>query len=234
MTIQPSILQPTLQQRIGSILNSIQSQQVVQEVTLVGVSKTQPASSIEEAFNAGVSHFGENYLQEALAKQSMLTHLPIIWHFIGPIQSNKTQQIAQHFDWVDSVDREKIAQRLSEARVLHGKSPLSVCIQVNISHEESKSGVDEEELENLAQFISQCKGLILRGLMAIPDPSLNTDALRVQFKKMKYWFDQLQRKYSSLDTLSMGMSHDYLLAIQEGATQVRIGTGIFGVREKLK
>ncbi|HQT81050.1 MAG: YggS family pyridoxal phosphate enzyme [Ferrovum sp. 37-45-19] len=232
MSIQHSILQLTLGQRIDSIRNTIQELKVDNEVTLVAVSKTQPASLIAEAFQEGVTHFGENYLQEALTKQNTLKHLPIIWHFIGPIQSNKTALIAQQFDWVDSVDRQKIAQRLSEARLLSGKTPLSVCIQVNISHELSKSGVDEKELPQLAHCVSLCRGLQLRGLMAIPDPRLSDTELRMQFRKMKDWFDQLRQQYSSMDTLSMGMTQDYLMAISEGATQVRVGTGIFGVREK--
>ena len=169
-----------------------------------------------------------------MVKQADLSDLKIIWHFIGPIQSNKTQLIAQHFDWVESVDREKIAKRLSEARVESGKTPLSVCIQVNISHEESKSGVLEEDILGLAKAISQYQGLVLKGLMTIPDPTLDETELRTQFRKMKNWFNQLQYLYPTVDTLSMGMTHDYLVAIAEGATLVRIGTGIFGVREKNK
>lgn len=234
MSTQSTILQPTIPQRIEAISKAIESLPSSQEVTLVAVSKTQTSEAIRMAYQAGIRHYGENYLQEALTKQIHLSDLEIVWHFIGPIQSNKTQLIAQYFDWVESVDREKIATRLSEARITSGKTPLSVCIQVNISHEESKSGVAEGDILGLAKVISQCGGLVLRGLMTIPDPTLNETELRVQFKKMKNWFDQLQYLYPTVDTLSMGMTHDYLVAIEEGATLVRIGTGIFGVREKNK
>jgi len=234
MSTQPTILQPIIPQRIEAILKAISTLPISHQVTLVAVSKMQASDAIKVAYKAGIRHCGENYLQEALKKQSELSDLDIVWHFIGPIQSNKTQLIAQHFDWVESVDREKIAKRLSEARLESGKTPLSVCIQVNISHEESKSGVAEDDILGLAKIISQCQGLVLRGLMTIPDPMLDETDLRTQFRKMKIWFDQLQRLYPTVDTLSMGMTHDYLVAIAEGATLVRIGTGIFGVREKNK
>ncbi len=234
MSTEPTILQPIIPQRIEAILKAIDTLSSPQQVTLVAVSKMQTSDAIRVAYEAGIRHCGENYLQEALVKQADLSDLKIIWHFIGPIQSNKTQLIAHHFDWVESVDREKIAKRLSEARVESGKTPLSVCIQVNISHEESKSGVLEEDVLGLAKAISQYQGLVLKGLMTIPDPTLDETELRTQFRKMKNWFNQLQYLYPTVDTLSMGMTHDYLVAIAEGATLVRIGTGIFGVREKNK
>jgi pyridoxal phosphate enzyme (YggS family) len=174
--------------------------------------------------------FGENYLQEALDKQSQLADLAIEWHFIGPIQSNKTQLIAQHFDWVHSVDRLKVAQRLNDARP-NTLAPLQVCIQVNISNEESKSGVTQQELETLAKAISLMPQLKLRGLMAIPEPSTDNNKQRLQFKQVRECYDALLAKGFSLDTLSIGMSDDYPIAIEEGATIVRIGSALFGARQ---
>ncbi len=201
------------------------------EVTLIAVSKAKPAADIRAAFQAGQRHFGKNYLQEALSKQTELSDLAIEWHFIGPIQSNKTQPIAQHFAWVHGVDRLKIAQRLNDAR--QGmNAPLNICLQVNISGEESKSGIAPDQLIDLAQAVQNMPNLNLRGLMAIPDPSLSTEALRLQFAQMRTLFKQLTQQGYVLDTLSMGMSNDYTEAILEGATMVRIGSAIFGERNK--
>ncbi len=220
----------TLRERLQAIQQSIQhAQQSSMPVTLVAVSKTQPAHVIREAFNAGQTQFGENYLQEALEKQSQLTNLPIEWHFVGPIQSNKTQLIAQHFAWVHSVDRIKIAQRLNDARPAH-LPPLQICIQTNISNESTKSGVSIEELLPLAQAFKNFPNLKLRGLMAIPAPTNDIETQRVQFKAVKKAHEKLINHGFKLDTLSMGMSEDYLIAIEEGATLVRIGSKIFGAR----
>lgn len=209
-------------------------------VKLLAVSKAHPASSIVEAYNAGQRCFGENYLQECLEKQSQLSALgirDIEWHFIGPIQSNKTQAIAQNFAWVHGVDRLKIAQRLNDARAPIG-TPLNICIQVNISGEESKSGVPQNEVESLACAIVQLPHLKLRGLMTIPAPSQYAEEQRAQFHAMQLLFNQLKANlaYSAaeLDTLSMGMSDDYRMAIAEGATIVRVGSAIFGNRTYLK
>lgn len=196
-------------------------------IGLLAVSKTKPAAAVREAFAAGVRDFGENYLQEALDKQAELSELPLIWHFIGPIQSNKTKPIAEHFAWVHSVDRLKIAQRLSEQRPT-GLPPLNICLQVNVSAEASKSGCAPAELAALALAVSQLPNLRLRGLMAIPEPTDDVAAQRAAFARLRELRNGLPLP---LDTLSMGMSHDLDAAIAEGATWVRIGTALFGARD---
>ncbi|HEN8798843.1 TPA: YggS family pyridoxal phosphate-dependent enzyme [Pseudomonas putida] len=196
-------------------------------VQLLAVSKTKPASAIREVHAAGVRDFGENYLQEALTKQQELRDLPLIWHFIGPIQSNKTKAIAEHFDWVHSVDRLKIAQRLSEQRPA-GLAPLNICLQVNVSGEDSKSGCAPADLPALAKAVAALPNLHLRGLMAIPEPTVDRAAQERAFASLR----QLQEELVlGLDTLSMGMSHDLEAAIAQGATWVRIGTALFGARD---
>ncbi len=196
-------------------------------VGLLAVSKTQPAAAIRDAFAAGLRDFGENYLQEALDKQAELSELPLTWHFIGPIQSNKTKSIAEHFDWVHSVDRLKIAQRLSDQRPAE-LSPLNICLQVNVSGEASKSGCAPEELLQLAQAVAAMPQLRLRGLMCIPAPSEDPAEQRAAFARLRALRDELPLP---LDTLSMGMSQDLEAAIAEGATWVRIGTALFGARD---
>ena len=196
-------------------------------IGLLAVSKTKPAAAVREAYAAGIRDFGENYLQEALEKQAELSELPLIWHFIGPIQSNKTKPIAEHFAWVHSVDRLKIAQRLSEQRPT-GLPPLNICLQVNVSAEDSKSGCAPAELAALALAVSQLPNLRLRGLMAIPEPTDDVAAQRAAFARLRELRDGLPLP---LDTLSMGMSHDLDAAIAEGATWVRIGTALFGARD---
>lgn len=195
-------------------------------VQLLAVSKTKPAHDLREAYAAGLRDFGENYLQEALGKQLELADLPLIWHFIGPIQSNKTRAIAEHFDWVHSVDRLKIAQRLSEQRPAD-LPPLNICIQVNVSGEASKSGCTPADLPALANTINALPRLKLRGLMAIPEPTEDRAAQDAAFAAVQ----SLQASLNlPLDTLSMGMSHDLESAIAMGATWVRIGTALFGAR----
>ena len=196
-------------------------------VGLLAVSKTQPAAAIREAAAAGIRDFGENYLQEALDKQAELSDLPLAWHFIGPIQSNKTKSIAEHFDWVHSVDRLKIAQRLSDQRPT-ALPPLNICLQVNVSGEASKSGCAPEELPQLAQAVAAMPHLRLRGLMCIPAPSEDPAEQRAAFARLRALRDELPL---TLDTLSMGMSQDLEAAIAEGATWVRIGTALFGARD---
>ncbi|WP_249975219.1 YggS family pyridoxal phosphate-dependent enzyme [Vreelandella olivaria] len=199
---------------------------------LLAVSKTKPASMIRQAWQLGQREFGENYLQEALDKQAELSDLEdIVWHFIGPLQSNKTRPVAEHFCWVHSIDRLKIAQRLSEQRPEH-LSPLNVCLQVNISHEASKSGVMPEEVKALAQAVATLPKLRLRGLMAIPAPADGLVAQRKPFSALHQLLVELQSELpeAPLDTLSMGMSDDLEAAILEGATLVRLGTAIFGAR----
>ncbi|MNO71558.1 hypothetical protein D3C76_624760 [compost metagenome] len=196
-------------------------------IQLLAVSKTKPASAIREIHAAGVRDVGENYLQEALTKQQALGDLPLIWHFIGPIQSNKTKAIAEHFDWVHSVDRLKIAQRLSEQRPA-GLAPLNICLQVNVSGEDSKSGCAPADLPALAKAVAALPNLRLRGLMAIPEPTDDRAAQEAAFATLR----QLQEGLGlGLDTLSMGMSHDLEAAIAQGATWVRIGTALFGARD---
>ncbi len=198
-------------------------------VGLVAVSKTQTADKVREAYQAGQHAFGENYLQEALNKQTELEDLAIEWHFIGPIQSNKTQPIAQQFSWVHGVDRLKIAQRLSDARPVD-LAPLQICLQVNISGEASKSGVSPNELWDLVKAVSALPRLTLRGLMTIPEPTDNETLQRQQFTQMRTLLKDLNQQGIALDTLSMGMSSDYKIAIEEGATIVRVGSAIFGAR----
>ncbi|ATP52540.1 YggS family pyridoxal phosphate-dependent enzyme [Pseudomonas putida] len=196
-------------------------------IQLLAVSKTKPASAIREIYAAGVRDVGENYLQEALTKQEALRDLPLIWHFIGPIQSNKTKAIAEHFDWVHSVDRLKIAQRLSEQRPA-ALAPLNICLQVNVSGEDSKSGCAPADLPALAEAVAKLPNLRLRGLMAIPEPTDDRAAQEAAFASLR---TLQQRLGLGLDTLSMGMSHDLEAAIAQGATWVRIGTALFGARD---
>ncbi len=198
-------------------------------VKLLAVSKAQTADKLRTAYLAGQRAFGENYVQEAINKQAELSDCAIEWHFIGPIQSNKTALIAQHFDWVHSVDRLKIATRLNEARPQNA-APLNVCIQINSSDEDSKSGVDIASLAILATEINAMPNLKLRGIMAIPAPTKDLAKQRAQFKIVADAFKNLQQQGFKLDTLSIGMSDDYVAAIHEGATIVRIGSALFGLR----
>ncbi|MCQ4294344.1 YggS family pyridoxal phosphate-dependent enzyme [Pseudomonas stutzeri] len=222
----------TIEKNIAKVAARIReaAQAVDRDPTTVGllaVSKTQSAATIREAAEAGVQDFGENYLQEALDKQAELSDLSLIWHFIGPIQSNKTKPIAEHFDWVHSVDRLKIAQRLSDQRPAQ-LPPLNICLQVNVSCEASKSGCAPEELHQLAQAVAALPNLRLRGLMCIPAPSDDPAEQRAAFARLRALRDELPL---TLDTLSMGMSQDLEAAIAEGTTWVRIGTALFGARD---
>ena len=203
------------------------SERELTTVQLLAVSKTQPAIAIRAAAACGIADFGENYLQEALQKQQALADLALCWHFIGPIQSNKTKAIAEHFRWVHSVDRLKVAERLSSQRPPE-LPPLNILLQVNISNEQSKAGCTPEDLPALAQAVAKLPHIQLRGLMAIPLPSTSTDAMHEPFARLRKLRDSLGLP---LDSLSMGMSHDLETAISEGATWVRIGTALFGARE---
>ena len=198
-------------------------------VTLVAVSKAQGVEAIREAHAAGQHHFAENYVQEALEKMQQLNDLPVEWHFIGPLQSNKTRAVAESFAWVQSVDREKIACRLSESRPA-ALPPLNVCLQVNISGEATKSGVPRFEAEHLAHAVAALPRLRLRGLMTIAQPGLSEPETRAQFRALHELFEDLKEKDYAIDTLSMGMTQDLELAIAEGSTMVRVGTAIFGER----
>lgn len=196
-------------------------------VGLVAVGKSWPAEALAEAYGHEQRDFGENYLQEALAKQDALSGLDIVWHFIGPIQSNKTRPLAERFHWVHGVDRWKIAQRLSEQRPAD-LPPLNLCIQVNVSLEPSKAGVSLAELRELAESIVALPRIRLRGLMAIPAPTDDVDRQRLAFRRVREALESLG--LAGLDTLSMGMSGDLESAVMEGATLVRVGTAIFGER----
>ena len=201
-------------------------------VMLLAVSKTFPAEDVRAAFDAGQRAFGENYVQEAVAKITELADLrsEIEWHFIGPLQSNKTKVVAENFDWVHSVDRLKIAERLSDQRP-DGMPRLNVCLQINVSGEDSKSGVAPDDALALAHQIAALPRLRLRGLMAIPEPAGTLDEQRVPHRRLREIMDTLRADGLELDTLSMGMSADIEAAILEGATMVRIGTAIFGARD---
>lgn len=198
-------------------------------VRLLAVSKTWGADAVRQACAAGQTAFGENYIQEAVDKISALRDLPLEWHCIGPIQSNKTRLVAEHFDWVHSIDRLKIAQRLSEQRPAQ-LPPLQVCIQVNVDGGENKSGVSPQELPALAQAVAALPRLRLRGLMTIPEPAENPAQMRAVHAQARALLEALRQQGLALDTLSMGMSADMDAAIAEGSTMVRVGTAIFGQR----
>ncbi len=198
-------------------------------VRLLAVSKTWPAESVREAAAAGQRAFGENYVQEGVAKVEALADLGLEWHFIGPLQSNKTRLVANRFSWVHSIDRLKIAERLAEQRDVH-LPPLDVCIQVNVSGEASKSGVAPADLPELARAVASLPRLRLRGLMAIPEPTPDVALQRARFASLRMLRDELNAAGLGLDTLSMGMSDDLEAAIAEGSTMVRVGTAIFGAR----
>jgi pyridoxal phosphate enzyme (YggS family) len=204
----------------------------VADARLLAVSKTKPAGMIREAWHLGQRDFGENYVQEALEKQQVLADLEaIVWHFIGPLQSNKTRDVAEHFSWVHSVDRERIARRLNDQRP-EALGPLDICLQVNISDEASKSGASPDELPALAEAVLSMPRLRLRGLMAIPAPSEGLAEQRAPFARLREALEGLRERFpeAPLDTLSMGMSADLEAAVLEGATLVRLGTAIFGTR----
>ncbi len=232
------MIMSTIEQNLQAVRRSIaqaaaEAQRPADAVTLLAVSKTFGVDAVLAAAAAGQTAFGENYLQEALDKiaaaRLALPQAAIEWHFIGPIQSNKTRPIAEHFDWVHTVEREKIAARLSEQRPA-GMADLNICLQVNISGEASKSGVSPEELPALARAVAQLPKLRLRGLMAIPEPQTDPALQRAAFAQLRSLYEQLRADGLALDTLSMGMSSDLQAAVLEGATIVRVGSAIFGSR----
>jgi len=214
-----------------------------EDIQLLAVSKTFPAIAVEEAMHAGQTAFGENYVQEGIEKIQQLSKLRpwLEWHFIGPLQSNKTRDVAEHFDWVHSIDRLKIAERLSSQRgEFSNLGPLQVCIQINVSEEDSKSGISLQEVDALCDAIAKLPNLVLRGLMAIPAPSDDVSQQHQSFTAIRDCFVGIKAKhindlgYDFFDTLSMGMSDDMEAAIAEGSTMVRIGSAIFGKRDKIK
>jgi pyridoxal phosphate enzyme (YggS family) len=198
-------------------------------VTLIGVSKAQPAAMVAAALAAGLTDFGENYVQEALDKQTTLPRAGVTWHFIGPLQANKTRPVAEHFDWLHTVDRLRIAERLSAQRPFHGP-PLQVCLQVKLADEPTKGGATPAELPALARAVAALPRLTLRGLMCIPPPHDDDAVQRDYFARLRGLRDELVAAGLPLDVLSMGMSADFEPAILEGATHVRVGTAIFGTR----
>lgn len=201
------------------------------QVGLLAVSKTFGPEAVAQAYAAGQAAFGENYIQEAVEKIQALAHLPLQWHCIGPVQSNKTRLVAEHFDWVQSIDRLKIAERLSAQRPT-ARGPLQVCIQVNIDGGPSKSGVPAQEALALARAVAALPGLRLRGIMTIPEPAASEQATLSVHRRAKELFEQLRSAGLDLDTLSMGMSADLEAAIQAGSTLVRVGSAIFGARAR--
>lgn len=200
-------------------------------VALLAVSKTHPAALVEQALDAGQRAFGENYVQEAIEKMDALAGKGVEWHLVGPLQSNKTRLVATHFDWVHSVESEKIARRLSEQRAA-GLPRLNVLIQVNVSGEATKNGISPGDVARLAARVSSLPCLKLRGLMAIPEPTADIERQRSSFRQVRELFEKLKQHHPGLDTLSMGMSEDMEAAIAEGATLVRVGTAIFGARRR--
>ncbi|MGZ5780820.1 MAG: YggS family pyridoxal phosphate-dependent enzyme [Burkholderiaceae bacterium] len=230
MSIIPENLQ-AVHDRIATAARA--AQRSPDDIVLLAVSKTFGPQAVIEAAHAGQRVFGENYLQEALDKMAavhaMAPDYALQWHFIGPIQSNKTRPIAEHFDWVHSVEREKIAQRLSEQRSPH-LAPLNICLQVNISGESSKSGLPPQDVLTLAHTVARLPRIKLRGLMAIPEPTEDITKQRTAFRQLRQLFDACRAQGLMLDTLSMGMSTDLEAAIAEGSTLVRVGSAIFGKR----
>lgn len=217
--------------RIQQQIKQISAEYQRENVRLLAVSKTKPVQAIEEAIRAGQCAFGENYVQEGVEKIAYFSgNKSLEWHFIGPLQSNKSRLVAEYFDWIQTVDRFKIAERLNDQRPEHLR-PLNVLIQINISDESSKSGIQPEEMFSLAEKISQFPRLKLRGLMAIPKPESEPEQQKIALRKMKDLFNRLQQRFESVDTLSMGMSDDMASAIECGSTMVRIGTAIFGERD---
>lgn len=217
----------TVKQRIASAAAA--ANHAGQDIHLLAVSKTFGAAEIEQAWRCGQRSFGENFVQEGLAKIAALQPLQIEWHFIGPLQSNKTRPVAEHFSWVHSIERDKIARRLNDARPPQ-LPPLNVLVQVNVSGETSKSGVVPGEERALAAAIAGLPRLRLRGLMTIPEPTDDPALLRARFARLRALFEALRTEHPDIDTLSMGMSADLEAAIAEGSTLVRVGTAIFGTR----
>ena len=229
---------PIIPKNISQINQNIQEAITLnsfdEKVTLVAVSKGQPFTNIVTAFDAGIINFGENYLQEALDKKSHLEKLAIQWHFLGPIQSNKCKLITENFDWVHSIDRVKVMKLLNDFRPSYMR-PLNICIQINSSGEETKSGIAinnaHEYLNDLIASLRELPMLKLRGIMSIPSNTENINQVVTEFKSMYKLYTELKTQIDTVDTLSMGMSNDYKLAIEHGSNLVRIGTAIFGARE---
>lgn len=222
-----------LEERLQTTRARLEDAAAGRPVQLLAVSKTQPAASIRVLAALGQRAFGENYVQEALAKQRELGDLGLDWHLIGPLQSNKCKEAATQFDWVQSIDREKLIPLLAKFRPAD-RAPLNVLVQVNIDDEDSKSGCTPDETQALAEAVAAQPRLRLRGLMAIPKPDADPAQRRVAFRRMRDLFDAIRARHPQADTLSMGMSDDYALAIAEGANLVRIGSALFGPRSSTR
>ncbi len=222
----------TIAQNLEAVREQVAVLAPGRQVAIVAVSKGQSAERMREAWQAGQVLFGESYVQEAMAKQEALRDLPLEWHFIGPLQSNKTTVVALNFHWVHGVDRIKTAERLSSARRGAGREPLNVCLQVNLSGESSKSGVLPEDVALLARQVVHLPGLCLRGLMTLPELTTDLEQQKFRFRALRQLLEALNRQGLALDTLSMGMSGDFPSAVAEGSTIVRIGTAIFGERHR--
>jgi pyridoxal phosphate enzyme (YggS family) len=222
----------SIAENIQSVRNQVERLAGGRPVLLLAVTKSQPPGALREAWAAGQRAFGESYLQEALTKQEALRDLAAEWHFIGPVQSNKTRPIALHFQWVHSVDRLKIAERLSAARQEAALPPIDICLQVNLSGEGTKSGLAPEEVAAVAEAVAKLPGVRLRGLMTIPEPTDDEGLQHRRFASLRLLQETLNARGLHLDTLSMGMSQDIAAAVAEGSTILRIGTALFGSREK--
>ena len=225
----------TIAERYCTVIAQIQRAAVAAQrnpntISLLAVSKTKPMSAITELYAAGQRHFGENYVQEGVKKIQQLSHLTdVIWHFIGPLQSNKSKDVAEHFSWIHSIDRDKLIRRLNEQRPAN-MPPLQCLIQVNIDDETSKAGVQLAEVSKLAEYINEADNLTLRGIMAIPEAKATPEEKAASFQLLNNAMRELQANYASVDTLSLGMSDDLNAAIAHGSTMVRIGTALFGKR----
>ncbi len=223
-------LDPAFRKILHQIDNANPATERPQAALLLAVSKMQPASAVRNLVALGQRAFGENYVQEAIAKQEQLQDLDVEWHLIGPLQSNKCAEAAKHFDWIQSLSRLKLVEPLNRYRA-EQRNPLNILIQVNIDGEASKSGCSPADIDSIAEAVLKAPHLRLRGLMAIPEPSPDLEKRRASFRQLSGLFEQLKIRYPVCDTLSMGMSDDFELAIQEGSTLVRIGSALFGARK---
>ena len=229
---------PTITDRINNVRQLIadtctKNHVPLSKLTLLAVSKTHPTSAIQAAYDTGLTEFGESYLQEALNKITQLNHLDITWHFIGPIQSNKTRLISENFQWVQSVDRAKILTRLNEQRP-NELPPLNVCIQINYFNEAQKKGALKNEILPLLELAEELPNIVLRGIMAIPPKVSSFEEQLSQYQQIESCFKQYQKSFKQMDTLSIGMSNDLEAAIASGTTMIRIGTALFGTRRKIE
>lgn len=231
LQIEPKDRLSAVRQRIASAAQA--ARRNPDDVTLIAVSKTQPTSAIAAIATLGQRHFGENYLQEALSKIDELRPYNLCWHFIGQLQSNKTRPVAEYFDWVHTVDRLRIAERLSAQRPFHAPA-LQLCVQVKLAEETGKAGATPDELPDLLAGIEALPRLQLRGLMAIPPPSEDPAEQRRWFRELRELLESCKKRFPSLDVLSMGMSGDLEAAINEGSTHIRVGTALFGERQRLQ